>query len=138
MVILFGSDAGATQDSSESLWTGLKQQASDVLTGVESVITSLAGMPSNTYTEPVFVDNGLSNVPGTVFPGSTLAGVSDFKERHITSQEPVLTVYIKKERSAPLPPKMTLNFLIKAKNYSCAHPKFSSRTSVCNWLPMKL
>src|SRR5271157_1905795 len=95
MAIVFGSDAGIAQNSTETIWSGLKRQASDILSGIQSTINTLAGVQP-VIQERVFVDSGFTNVPGTSFAGSLTTEVSDTQERNITSQEPVLTVYIRK------------------------------------------
>ena len=100
MAIVTGGDAGIRQDTFDSFVDKISSEFKRVKTGLEENFSRLtgeaAGMPPIAPKEKVFIDDGFTNVPGTSFVGSQIEGVDDIKTRRITTQEPQLTVYIKK------------------------------------------
>ena len=99
MAVIFGSDAGVRENHAESFSTKMTQEFSRIKEGITDNFNRLSGKPGGIprpQKENVFVDSGFSNVPGTAFLGSTVDNVDDIQTRRITTQEPHLTVYIKK------------------------------------------
>lgn len=96
MAIIFGNDTGIVQDSFSgfiSEISGAWDKFSDDLSAAFSGKLKASGPPP---LEKVHVDDGFSNVPGTSFVDSTVDNVDDIQTRRIATQEPSLTVYIKK------------------------------------------
>lgn len=100
MAIVFGGDAGIRQDTFEGFVDKISSEFSRIKTGIMENFSRLTGeafgLPPPPPKEKVFIDDGFTNVPGTSFVGSQVEGVDDIKTRRITTQEPQLTVYIKK------------------------------------------
>src|SRR5574337_551859 len=97
MAIIFGGDAGIRQDTFGSFVDKISTEFQRVKSGLEASFNGeTAGAPPISQKEKVFVDDGFTNVPGTSFVGSQVEGIDDIKTRRITTQEPQLTVYIKK------------------------------------------
>ncbi|KKM73673.1 hypothetical protein LCGC14_1408080, partial [marine sediment metagenome] len=96
MAIIFGNDAGVRQDSAATFWQGIKDSTMSIADDLKNAFTWNTLESPQQPKESVFVDDGFSNVPGTAFIGSSIDNVDDIKQRHIISQEPTLTVYIKK------------------------------------------
>lgn len=94
MAVIFGSDAGIRQTSLD----GFVEEATNIFNNVAGTIRNAAQFrgPPAPPKENVHVDTGFANVPGTSFVGTTVDNVDDIKQRHIISQEPNMTVYIKK------------------------------------------
>ena len=112
MAIVFGSDTGVKQNSFGQVLDYLDQQYEATKNGLSSAFTSLSLMqPKQPPKENVFVDSGFSNVPGTAFVGSSVADVDDVQTRHITTQEPQITVYIKKRAFRALRNENDLKFM---------------------------
>lgn len=98
MSIVFGGDAGVREDALTSIGSKMKNDISDWANGMGNMFTqtSFTASPAMPTSEPVHIDNGFSNVPGTSFLGSGVDSIDDIKQRNIITQEPMLTVYIKK------------------------------------------
>jgi len=94
MSIIFGSDAGIRDDSFDGFVGDITDTFNKVADTVKNAIEGKG--PPAPPRENVHVDTGFANVPGTSFVGSTVDNVDDIKQRHIISQEPSMTVYIKK------------------------------------------
>jgi len=93
MAIIVGGDAGIVQGTYFGFVTEIKNKISEFADIVKGEWDG--GIPIEPK-ERVFVDDGFSNVPGTSFVDSKIDNVDDIQTRRITSQEPSLTVYIKK------------------------------------------
>jgi hypothetical protein len=97
MAIVFGGDAGVRQDTFGSFVDKITTEFQRVKTGLENSFGGeTSGLPPTPPKEKIFVDDGFTNVPGTSFAGSQIEGIDDIKTRRITTQEPQMTVYIKK------------------------------------------
>lgn len=97
MAIIFGTSAGVREDALNSYFGRIGEGLNRFKEGVNNLISGKGPSgPVAPFPEKKFVDNGFTNVPGTSFPGSQIENVDDLKLRRITSQEPELTVYIKK------------------------------------------
>ena len=101
MAILFGSDVGIRKDALDSVLSRIGNDFSRFAEGIADSFTRLTGAPKPGIFPPppkeeVFVDTGFSNVPGTSFPGSQIENLDDIKTRRIITQEPELTMYVKK------------------------------------------
>lgn len=86
-MILFGSDIGI--EAKTSAFGGF----------IDQIAKSLSKATGNfkLAAEKIFVDDGFENVAGTAFSGSNFSNIDDIKTRKITTQEPNITVYIKKK-----------------------------------------
>jgi len=94
MAIIFGGDAGIQENSFSGFVNEITQNFNYVK---DTVLNALEGRgPPPPPKENVHVEDGFENVPGTSFVGSQVENVDDIKQRRITSQEPHVTVYIKK------------------------------------------
>lgn len=109
MAIIFGGDVGITQGSFGSFATEISKRWDQLTNAFDNMISNSG--PPLPPKENVYVDNGLSNVPGTSFPGSTVDSVDDVKKRRVTSQEPTLTVYLKKRAFSSLKDENNSNFM---------------------------
>lgn len=96
MAIVFGNDAGIRQGAFESAASRVVEQFQQVKSGFLNIFGESTGVFPEPPLKQVFVDDGFSNVPGTAFVGSQFSNIDDIKTRRITTQEPSLTVYIKK------------------------------------------
>jgi hypothetical protein len=100
MPIIFGSDVGIRNDTYHSFVDQISQDFSRVARGLRDAFTSLTGTISYLKDQPplenVYVDDGFNNVPGNAFVGSQISNIDDIKTRQIITQEPQLTLYIKK------------------------------------------
>lgn len=94
MAIIFGGDAGIQ----ESSFSGFIGEIMGSFNHIKDTITNaIEGKgPPPPPKENVHVDTGFANVPGTSFKDSNIDNVDDIKQRRITSQEPSMTIYIKK------------------------------------------
>ena len=93
MSIIFGGDAGITQNSYLLFSSEIANRVSQLVDIYKERWNPEVLIPSK---ERIFVDDGFSNVPGTSFIDSKIENVDDMKERRITSQRPDVTVYVKK------------------------------------------
>lgn len=100
MAIIFGSDAGIRPDLHQDITGALVGEFNRIKTDIEAGFNRLtgqsAGLPPLAPLEPVHVDDGFSNVPGTAFTNSTIDNIDDIQKRRIVTQEPHITVYLKK------------------------------------------
>jgi len=110
MAILFGSDVGVQQDSFGQVLDYFNSEYQTIKNGLINAFTKRMTTPPAPPKEKVFVDSGFSNVPGTSFVGSNLSSVDDIQTRQVTSQEPVLTLYIKKRAFRALRNENDLKF----------------------------
>jgi hypothetical protein len=95
MAIVFGNDIGVEENTFEGTWSKMKSDLDEAWNGMKTAFSG--SVPANpVHKENVHVDTGWSNVPGTAFVGSEIDHVDDIKQRKVVSQEPQLTVYIKK------------------------------------------
>ena len=112
MAIIFGSDAGIQQDSLATfftgMWEGIQQVGEDLANAFTMNPLDPPALPPK---ENVHVDNGFKDVPGTAFVGSSVDNVDDIKQRTITSQQPMLTVYLKKRAFWSLKNENTIKYL---------------------------
>lgn len=94
MAIIFGGDAGIQ----ESSFSGFIDEVTESFNHIKDTIANaLEGKgPPPPPKENVHVDSGFENVPGTGFVDSSIDNIDDIKQRRIVSQEPSLTVYVKK------------------------------------------
>lgn len=102
MAIIFGGDAGIREDGSAAgIFSKLSDDITDLLGNIGSNFSRVSGKPAGISPVPkesVFIDDGFSNVPGTAFLGTGVDNIDDIQTRRITTQEPILTVYIKKRQ----------------------------------------
>lgn len=96
MPIVFGGDAGVKETALESVWNKMKSDVTSLAQGFANAFTSPFAPPPPPPKENVHVDSGFQNVPGTAFTGSSIDSVDDIQQRNIITQEPILTVYVKK------------------------------------------
>ena len=115
MAIIFGSDAGIRENSYSTFVKEIVSSANKFADAVSDTINLTPGRRHNKPLpkEEVYVDNGFENVPGTSFVDSTLDNVDDIKKRRIISQEPSLTVYIKKRAFSSLSGENDSRFMDK-------------------------
>jgi len=97
MAIVFGGDAGIQPGAFDSVTSRITQEFQRLKNGFLNVFGDTIGIPPSPPLVPVYVDDGFTNVPGTAFVGSQFSNIDDIKTRRITTQEPSLTVYIKKK-----------------------------------------
>lgn len=97
MSILFGGDTGVRSDSLQNFVDGITAEANRLYNGISAAFSgSASGLNTQPKKESSYVDSGFSNVPGTSFEGSQIEAIDDIKKRRITTQQPQLTVYVKK------------------------------------------
>jgi hypothetical protein len=94
MAIIFGGDAGIVENSFSGFINNISNSFSRFNDTLNNAIKGRGPPPPPV--ENVFVEDGFQNVPGTSFVDSTVDSVDEIKKRRVTSQEPSLTVYIKK------------------------------------------
>ena len=112
MAIIFGSDAGVRQNSFGQVLDYFNQQYQATKNGLISAFTSLQGsVPPGQQKEKVFVDSGFTHIQGTTFVGSDNSSLERAQTRNIASQQPMLTVYIKKRAFRALRNENDLKFL---------------------------
>jgi len=102
MAIIFGSDAGVREDHFGNYVAQITQDLSNISSGILDNFSRLTGQPIGLGKPPpkesVFVDSGFTNVPGTSFLGTGIDNIDDIQTRRHTTQEPILTVYVKKRQ----------------------------------------
>lgn len=101
MAIIFASDAGVRPDHFQSFVSQITQDVRRVADGILDNFSRVTGQPSGLdipEKENVFVDSGFTNVPGTSFLGTGIDNIDDIQTRRVATQEPILTVYLKKRQ----------------------------------------
>lgn len=94
MAIIFGGEAGIVTNSFSGFITEISNSFSKFTDTLNNSIQDKG--PPAPPVESVFVESGFQDIPGTSFVESTVDSVDDIKKRRTTTQEPSLTVYIKK------------------------------------------
>lgn len=108
MSIIFGGNFGAQETALDGFWRGLTDKFSSIVDKIGDAFSQWSvgahnvGVSQRLPKEWSYVDSGFQNIPGTSFPESKISNVDDIKTRRITTQEPQLTVYIKKRAFSSL------------------------------------